>query len=99
MMKKTHSLLVRLSLAAAIACTAGIAAAKLPVPPETPESKAKAEEASAKAAAASKKASEDLARYMDKAVANWQQGQGNAGQGNASAQGNAVQGAEGQAAK
>jgi hypothetical protein len=79
-MKKTHSLLMRLSLAAAIACTTGLAAAKLPVAPETPESKAKADEARAKAAAASQKAAEDLSRYMDKAVANWKEGHGKEGQ-------------------
>ncbi len=69
-MKRLTSLFARPLLAGAFAAAAGTAAAKLPVPPETPESKAKAQEAAGKAAAALKKDTEDLGRYQDKAVAN-----------------------------
>ncbi len=75
--RKASRLLLKLSLAFALAGTAGVAAAALPVPPETPESKAKAQETAAKAAEAAKKASEDLSRYMDKAVENYKQRQVN----------------------
>ena len=74
-MKKTSSLLRQLSIAVVLACAAGTAVAKLPVPPETPESKAKAQEAAAKAAAAAKQAAEELSRYQDKAVANYKERQ------------------------
>lgn len=71
--RKPSRWLLQLSLACALAGTAGIAAAALPVPPETPESKAKAQEAAAKAAEANKKAAEDLSRSMDRAVENYKQ--------------------------
>lgn len=73
-MKKSNMLVRQLLVALILAMgagTAGIAVAKLPVPAETPESKAKAEEAKAKAAEASKKAAADLALSQDKAVANY----------------------------
>ena len=73
--KKASRLLARLSLALVLAGSAGGAAAALPVAPETPEAKVKAQEAAAKAAEAAKKASEDLGRYMDKAVENYKQRQ------------------------
>lgn len=41
------------------------------LPPPTPEAQAKSEEAKAKAAEASRKEAELLARYQDRAVANW----------------------------
>jgi hypothetical protein len=69
-MNKSSSLFRHLLFAIVMACAAGTVAAKLPVAPETPESKAKAEEAAAKAAAAAKEAAADRDRYMDKAVAN-----------------------------
>jgi hypothetical protein len=75
--RKASRLLFKLSMAFALAGTGGFAAAALPVPPETPESKSKAQEAAAKAAEAAKKASEDLSRYMDKAVENYKQRQVN----------------------
>jgi hypothetical protein len=77
-MKKTKSLfrpwLLALVLAGSLGAV-GTAAAKLPVPAETPEAKAKAQEEAAKAAAAAKQAAEDLARYQDKAVANYKERQ------------------------
>ena len=76
-LRKARRLLLKLSMAFALASTAGVAVAALPVPQETPESKAKAQEAAAKAAEAAKKASEDLSRYMDKAVENYKQQQVN----------------------
>ena len=75
--RRANRLLLRMSLALAMAGLGGVAVGALPVPPETPESKAKAQEAAAKAAEAAKKASEDLARYMDKAVENYKQRQVN----------------------
>ena len=53
-----------LLVASVLLLSAGTAAAKLPVPPVTPESQAKAEEA--------KDAAELLAAAQDKAVANYQ---------------------------
>ena len=50
-MNNAISVLRHLSVAVVLAFVAGTATAKLPVPPETPESKAKAEEAAAKAEA------------------------------------------------
>lgn len=74
-MKSLTSLFTMLLVAFSLAGAAGTAAAKLPVPPETPESKTKAQEAADKAAAAAKKEVEDLGRYQDKAVANHKQRQ------------------------
>ena len=61
-----------LLVASALALSVGTAAAKLPVPPVTPESQAKAEETKAKTAEAAKKAAAGLAAAQDKAVANYQ---------------------------
>ena len=61
-----------LLVASVLVLSVGTAAAKLPVPPVTPESQAKAEEAKAKAAAAAKHTAELLAAAQDKAVANYQ---------------------------
>jgi hypothetical protein len=72
-MKALIPLFRGLLVAVALAGTFGIAAAKLPVPPETPESKAKADDTAAKAAAAAKKEAEDLSRYQDKAVVNFKE--------------------------
>jgi hypothetical protein len=74
-MKRTQLLLADLLVAIAVATIATPAFAKLPMPPETPESKAKAEEAAAKAAAAAKREAEDLARYQDKAAAHYRERQ------------------------
>ena len=74
-MNNAISVLRHLSVAVVLAVVAGTATAKLPVPPETPESKAKAEEAAAKAEAVKKKTAEDLAQAIERAVANYQQGQ------------------------
>ncbi len=74
-MKKMSPRLRSLLLVVALAGAAGTAVAKLPVPEATPESKARAEEAAAKAAAAAKKDAEDLARYQDKAAANYKERQ------------------------
>jgi hypothetical protein len=63
-------------VALALGSAAGPAAAKLPAPPETAESKANAEETLAKAAAAAKREAEELARYQDKAAANYKERQG-----------------------
>jgi hypothetical protein len=68
----SRSTFVRILAAPVLALWLGSAVAALPKPPETPESKAQAEEAKAKAAAAAKKAAEDLAAAMDRAVANYQ---------------------------
>jgi hypothetical protein len=74
-MKPAALLLANLLIALLMATVPGAAAAKLPVPAETPESKAKAQEAAAKVAAAAKRDAEDLSRYQDKAAANYQQRQ------------------------
>ena len=74
-MKRLTSLFPGLLIAVALAGAAGTTAAKLPVPPETPESKAQAQEVAAKAAAAVKKEAEEIGRYQDKAVANYKERQ------------------------
>ena len=73
-MSRTKSIARQAVTAAALALWLGSAAAALPAPPETPESKAKAEEAKAKAAEATKKAAAELGAAMDRAVANYQAG-------------------------
>lgn len=74
-MKESNSPFKNLLVGLVLAAGVSTAAAKLPVPPETPESKAMAQEAAAKAAATAKKAAEDLARSQDKAVANYKERQ------------------------
>ena len=69
-MKKSNSLFRQSLIGLVLATGVSVAAAKLPVAPETPESKAKTEEVAAKAAVAAKKDAEDLGRAQDKAVAN-----------------------------
>ena len=68
-------LLGSLLVALVVALTPEPASARLPAPPETPESKAKTEEAAAKFAAAAKREAEDLARYQDKAAAHYKERQ------------------------
>lgn len=70
-MKRVELLLSGLLVALVLAVTPGPASARLPTPPETPDSKAKAEETAAKVAAAAKREAEDLGRYQDKAAANY----------------------------
>ena len=70
-MKRSNALFRELLLASALALCVSTAAAKLPVAPETPESKAKADEAKEKAAAAAKTEADQLAGARDKAVANY----------------------------
>jgi len=74
-MRTIPTWLAALLVTSVLALTAAPAAAKLPVPPETPESKAKAQEVADKAAAAARRETEDLLRYQDKAVANYKQRQ------------------------
>jgi hypothetical protein len=73
-MKTFAGVFARLVVVIAIA-GAGPAAAALPTAPETAESKAKAQAAAAAAAEALKRETEDLARYQDRAVANYRQRQ------------------------
>ncbi len=62
-----------------LALGGGTAWAKLPVQPMTEEQKAAAEQAKAKAADAAKKEAELLAKYQDKAVANYKSHRAKAG--------------------
>lgn len=61
-----------------LALAGGSAWAKLPAPPMNEEQKAKAEEAKAKATEAAKKEADLLAKYQDKAVANYMKNHANA---------------------
>ena len=63
----------------AFALSAGLAQAKIPVPPMDDAAKAKAEEAKAKAAAAAKQGAEDLAKAQDRVVAYYKKTHGVAG--------------------
>lgn len=71
---KTGRLL--LSAALAFAISAGLAQAKIPVPPMDDAAKAKAEETKAKAAEAAKKQAELLAKAQDRVVERYKKGQG-----------------------
>ena len=71
---KTGELLAAGALAFAL--SAGLAQAKLPVPPMDDAAKAKAEEAKANAADAAKKETEQLAKAQDQVVERYKKGQG-----------------------
>src|SRR5450756_509256 len=71
---KTGKLLMAGALAFAL--SAGLAQAKIPVPPMDDAAKAKAEEAKAKAADAAKKETEQLAKAQDQVVERYKKGQG-----------------------
>jgi len=71
---KTGELLAAGALAFAL--SAGLAQAKIPVPPMDDAAKAKAEEAKAKAADAAKKETEQLAKAQDQVVERYKKGQG-----------------------
>lgn len=73
---KTGKLLVAGALAFAL--SAGLAVAKIPVPPMDDAAKAKAEETKAKAADAAKKDAELLAKSQDRVVERYKKGQGKA---------------------
>lgn len=62
--------------ALALALSAGLAEAKIPVPPMDEASKAKAEEAKTKAADATNKEAELLATSQDRVVEHYKKGQG-----------------------
>lgn len=62
--------------ALAFLLSAGLANAKMPVPPMDDAAKAKAEEAKAKAVDAAKKEAELLAKSQDRVVAHYKKGQG-----------------------
>jgi hypothetical protein len=64
--------------ALAFALSAGLAQAKIPVPPMDDAAKAKAEEAKAKAADAAKTEAEQLAKAQDRVVERYNKGQGKA---------------------
>jgi hypothetical protein len=70
---KTGKLLAAGALAFAL--SAGLAQAKIPVPPMDDAAKAKAEEAKAKAADAAKKNAEQLAKAQDRVVERYKKGQ------------------------
>jgi hypothetical protein len=74
-MKKVELLMAGLLVTLAFASAPDPASARLPAPPETAGSKAKAEEVAAKVAAAARKEADELARYQDKAVANYKERQ------------------------
>jgi hypothetical protein len=63
----------------AFALSAGLAEAKIPVPPMDDAAKAKAEDAKAKAAAAAKQDADDLAKAQDRVVAYYKKTHGMAG--------------------
>ena len=65
--------------AVALALSAGLAQAKIPVPPMDDAAKAKAEEAKAKAAEAAKKETEQLANAQDRVVERYKKGQAKGG--------------------
>ena len=64
--------------ALALVLSAGLAQAKIPVPPMDDAAKAKAEETKAKAADAAKKEAEQLAQAQDRVVERYKKGQGKA---------------------
>jgi hypothetical protein len=64
--------------ALAFALSAGLAQAKIPVPPMDDAAKAKAEEAKAKAADAAKIEAEQLAKAQDRVVERYKKGEVNA---------------------
>ena len=75
-MKRAELLLAGVLVALVVGVTPAPAGARLPTPPETLESKAKAQEAAAKVAAASKPEAEELARRsQDKAAAHYRERQ------------------------
>jgi hypothetical protein len=63
--------------ALAFLLSAGLAQAKIPVPPMDDAAKAKAEEAKVKAADAAKKDAEQLAKAQDQVVERYKKSQGN----------------------
>ena len=65
--------------ALALALSAGLAEAKIPVPPMDDAAKAKAEEAKVKAADAAKLEAEQLAKAQDRVVERYKKGQGKGG--------------------
>ncbi|MFA5915210.1 MAG: hypothetical protein WC830_16810 [Burkholderiales bacterium] len=65
--------------ALAFVLSAGLAHAKIPVPPMDDAARAKAEEAKAKAAAAAKKDAEDLAKAQDRVAEYYKKSHGMAG--------------------
>lgn len=69
---KTGKLFVAGALVFAL--SAGLAQAKLPVPPMDDAAKAQAEEKKAKAAEAAKKGAEELAKAQDRVVERYKQG-------------------------
>jgi hypothetical protein len=70
---KTGKLLAAGALAFAL--SAGLAQAKIPVPPMDDAAKAKAEEAKVKAADAAKKETEQLAKAQDRVVERYKKGE------------------------
>ena len=82
---KTGKLLAAGALAFAL--SAGLAQAKIPVPPMDDAAKAKAEEAKAKAADAAKKETEQLAKAQDRVVERYKKGQVKGGNPAATAEG------------
>ena len=73
---KTGKLLLAATLAMAL--SAGLAEAKIPVPPMDDAAKAQAEEKKAKAAEAAKKGAEQLAKAQDRVAERYKKGQGKA---------------------
>ncbi len=65
--------------ALAFALSAGLAHAKIPVPPMDDAAKAKAEESKAKAADAAKKDAEQLAKAQDRVAERYKKGQAKGG--------------------
>ena len=74
---KTAYLIVAGALA--LALSAGLAQAKMPVAPMNDAAKAKAEEAKTKAADAAKKDAEQLAKAQDRVAERYKKSQGKAG--------------------
>ena len=74
---KTGKLLVAGALPFVL--SAGLAQAKIPVPPMDDAAKAKAEETKVKAADAAKKETEQLAKAQDRVVERYKKGQGKSG--------------------
>ena len=74
---KTANLIVAGTLA--LALSAGLAQAKIPVAPMDDAAKAKAEEAKTKAADAAKKDAEQLAKAQDRVAERYKKSQGKAG--------------------
>jgi len=73
--------------ALAVALSAGLAHAKIPVPPMDDAAKAKAEEAKAKAADAAKIEAEQLAKAQDRVAERYKKGQGKGAEPAAAARG------------